>query len=280
MAGPGKEALPLPDGDAVDAILRQAAQEIVWPQFRNLQKHHVRTKSSPNDFVTVADEQCEEFLSEALTRLLPGSAVIGEEAAAADTSVLSLLDQTGDVWIIDPIDGTYNYAHEDPRFGTIVALVRDRRVVAGYIHMVADGETYAAQLGQGAYRAGNELRIAEARPFGEMTATLYVGKSRTPELFQRLKDLKSELGPRLFDRCAAAEYVSLLTGRSHYAVFTRLLPWDHAAGVLLVTEAGGCYGYFDEEPRSGPWHPVSRDVPFLLAPDVRTWRSIRDKLTE
>ncbi|MDE0717803.1 MAG: inositol monophosphatase, partial [Rhodospirillaceae bacterium] len=74
-------------------------------------------------------------------------------------------------------------------------------------------------------------------------------------------------------------YIAMLTGRAHYAVFTRLLPWDHAAGILMIAEAGGCYGYVDGAPQSGPWQPVERDVPFLLAPDAASWRTIRDTLT-
>ena len=275
----GESIVPeIPEFDAVDAILKAAAREIVLPQFRNLADSDVRTKSGPNDFVTVADEQCEVFLSDALTAALPGSVVIGEEAAAADPGVLDRLDQPGDVWIIDPIDGTYNYAHDDPRFATIVALVRDGRVVRGYFHVPVTGETYTAAPGEGATCEGRQLALSEPKPFGAMTGVLYVGKSRTPALYDRIKAMREGLGPRRFDRCAAFEYIALLTGKAHYALFTRMMPWDHAAGVLMVSEAGGCYGYFDEGPRNGPWQPEIRDAPFLLSPDSESWSLIHEKL--
>lgn len=278
--GGGRLTPDLPDFDTVDGILREAARTIVLPHFRNLATGDVRTKSSPNDFVTVADEQCETFLRDALTRALPGSSTIGEEAAAADPTVLERLDRPGDIWIIDPIDGTYNYTHDNPRFAMIVALLRDGVVVRGYIHLPIRGETYAAALGQGARGDKGALRLLAPAAFGAMTGALYVGKSRAPAMFERIRELRGRgrLGPRRFARCAAWEYIAMLTGRAHYAVFTRLLPWDHAAGVLMVAEAGGSYGYVDGAPQSGAWRPVERDVPFLLAPDTATWRLIRDTL--
>lgn len=270
----------LPDFATVDGILREAAQTIVLPHFRNLAGDDVRTKSGPNDFVTVADERCEVFLREALTRALPGSVTVGEEAAAADPSVLDRLDRPGDVWIIDPIDGTYNYAHDVPRFATIVALVRNGVAVRGYIHLPVRDETYAAALGQGAHSDNGALRLSAPAAFGAMTGALYVGKSRAPAMFERIKALRDRgsLGPRRFARCAAWEYIAMLTGRAHYAVFTRLLPWDHAAGILMIAEAGGSYGYVDDAPQTGPWRHAERDVPFLLAPDAKSWRTIRDTL--
>ena len=280
--GDGRSPATLPDFDTVDGILREAARTIVLPQFRNLASADVRTKSGPNDFVTVADEQCETFLRDALTRALPGSATIGEEAAAADPTVLERLDRPGDVWIIDPIDGTYNYAHDNARFATIVALVRDGVAIRGYIHLPVREETYAAALGQGAHGDTGALTLPAPAAFGAMTGALYVGKSRAPAMFERIKALRERgrLGPRRFARCAAWEYIAMLTGRAHYAIFTRLLPWDHAAGILMIAEAGGCYGYVDESPQNGPWRPVDRDVPFLLAPDEASWRLIRDTLME
>ncbi len=282
---PGLSAPPdlsdLPDFDTVDSILREAARTIVLPHFQNLAGADVRTKTGPNDFVTVADERCEAFLREALTRALPGSTTIGEEAAAADPSVMDRLGRPGDVWIIDPIDGTWNYAHDNPRFATIVALVRDGVAVRGYIHLPVREETYAAGLGQGAHGMSGALRMRAPAAFRAMTGALYVGKSRAPAMFERIKTLRNNgrLGPRRFARCAAWEYIAMLTGRAHYTVFTRLLPWDHAAGILMIAEAGGCYGYVDDAPQSGPWRPVERDIPFLLAPDAASWRLIRDTLT-
>lgn len=283
MIQPGESrSLPgLPAFETVDGILREAARTIVLPHFRNLAGADVKTKTGPNDFVTVADERCEAFLRKALTDVLPGSVAIGEEAAAADPAVLDRLGRPGDVWIIDPIDGTWNYAHDNHRFATIVALVRDGITVCGYIHLPSRDETYSAGLGQGAHGASGALRLPEPAAFGAMTGALYVGKSRAPAMFERIKALRGHgrLGPRRFARCAAWEYIAMLTGRAHYAVFTRLLPWDHAAGILMIAEAGGCYGYVDGAPRSGPWQPVERDVPFLLAPDAASWRTIRDTLT-
>ena len=101
------------------------AKTAVLPRFRNLTKDDVRTKSGPGDLVTAADEEAELLLSKGLTDLWPGSLVIGEEAAAADESVLDHLTKPERVWLIDPIDGTANFVAGYAAFALVLALVEN-----------------------------------------------------------------------------------------------------------------------------------------------------------
>src|SRR5262245_2136493 len=113
----------LPDIDRVrEAITEVAAQEIM-PRFCNLAAADIRKKPG-DETVTVADEAAEHALTHRLHDLLPGSLVVGEEAAAADQGVLARLGGDEFVWVIDPIDGTRNFANGKPDFGVMVALVR------------------------------------------------------------------------------------------------------------------------------------------------------------
>lgn len=263
--------MPL-DPDAVTELLVEAGRTMVLPRFRRLTADQIDTKSGPNDLVTAADLECEAFLSDRLTELQPGSAVVGEEAAARDPGVLGVL-ATGDqdVWIIDPIDGTYNFAHGDERFAILVALARDGETRAGWIHFPVTGETICAVHGAGAFRDGTRLRVAAPDTIERMTAVLYVGRRRAPALYDRIQAVKTKLGARRFARCVAVEYAGLAEGDIHYAVFTRQLPWDHAAGCLIHAEAGGSQAYFD----GTPYRLRERDVPLLLAPDADCWRALR-----
>lgn len=256
----------------VTALLEEAGKNHVLPWFRELKAHEIQTKSGPDDLVTVADLACEAFLSERLQRLLPESRVVGEEAAARDHSTLDVLEQHGHVWIIDPVDGTHNFAHGKNEFAIILALVKDGEMEAGWIHVPLEGKTITAFRGGGSFCNEVRLRVASPRPLAEMRAVLYVGPKRFPNLYARVREVRPELGPRSFSRSAGIEYVRLVEGHVHYAMFTRQLPWDHAAGTLIHREAGGYAAYLD----GAPYLPVEETKPLLLAPDRATWNMLAE----
>ncbi|NCU12975.1 MAG: inositol monophosphatase, partial [Sphingomonadaceae bacterium] len=113
------------------AVLRDAAARAVLPRYQSLAAHEIDAKAA-DDVVTIADKEAELILAEGLARLLPEAAIVGEEAAHADPA---LLDRLGDAlcWIIDPIDGTNNYAAGKPPFGLMVALSQSGETIAGWI---------------------------------------------------------------------------------------------------------------------------------------------------
>src|SRR5919106_4920939 len=95
--------------DKVETLMREAAANAILPRFRRLQHHEIEEKT-PGELVTAADREAERILSAGLSALLPGSLVIGEEAAAADPALISRLADGGDIWLVDPLDGTANFA--------------------------------------------------------------------------------------------------------------------------------------------------------------------------
>ncbi|NVN41379.1 inositol monophosphatase family protein, partial [Ameyamaea chiangmaiensis] len=118
---------------AVGQIMRLAAREIIMPAFGRLGPEAIRCKSGPLDLVTDADEAAERFITTRLRDAFPAARVVGEEAVAADPGVLAVLDAPGLVFVIDPIDGTANYAAGVPLFGVMVAAVQDGVTVGGAI---------------------------------------------------------------------------------------------------------------------------------------------------
>ena len=143
--------------------------------------------------------------------------------------------------------------------------------LAGFLDPIRN-VAYTAERGQGAFRDGQRLSVAAPAPIGEMTAVLYVGRKRTPELYEKIQSVKGQIGRRVFTRCAAAEYMALVDQEAHYAIFTRLLPWDHVAGCLIHAEAGGYLAYLD----GSAYAPYPVDKSLLLAPDPESWGEIRD----
>src|SRR6266851_1533972 len=126
MLGPG-------DSERVAELMRETAAAELTPRFRMLAKEDIRLKR-PGDFVTVADELSEQRLASGLAKILPGVPVVGEEAAERDPGLVDLIARPGEAcWIVDPLDGTANFAAGKDRFAMIVCLVQDRAAVAGWI---------------------------------------------------------------------------------------------------------------------------------------------------
>jgi len=270
-----RPAMPV-DIDLVSAIIREAAEAEILPRFNRLAAGDIEEKTGPKDLVTAADVEAEAVLSRRLAGLLPGSTVVGEEAVANDPAVLGRLEGADPVWVIDPVDGTYNFTQGRPDFSVIVALVIGGRTRSGWIHDPIGNATVSAEEGSGAWEAGDRRQVAEPAALAEMTAALYVGPRRAPALHERIKALKPALGPRSYLSCAGAEYLGLARGTTHYAIFTRLLPWDHAAGQLIHAEAGGFARMMDDR----PYAPRPIDGTLLLAPGEAAWRALRAVLVD
>jgi len=246
------------DPQLVTRIIREAAEAEILPRFKNLQASQVREKK-PNQLVTEADIEAEKVLSRRLRELLPG-AIVGEEGVEADPSLMSALERPGVVWVIDPVDGTANFAHGNPRFAVVVALVIDGVTVAGWIHDPVPNRTIVARLGQGAWRGDTRLRVSAEVPLAQMAGSV---KKRG-----RVADHVLHVSRR---GSAAHDYLDLVTGKLHFAHFRKLMPWDHAAGVLIHAEAGGYGAMMD----GSPYVPVLHaDGQILLAPGEASWREL------
>ncbi|QIQ86262.1 inositol monophosphatase family protein [Erythrobacter sp.] len=227
------------DLTALDAeirdLLRFAAERSMMPRFRALSDSEVDMKGE-DDPVTVVDREVEEFLTEALTRLAPGVAVVGEEAVHADKGVLDRLSEQ--CWIIDPLDGTANFTEGKEPFGIIVALADAGKAVAGWIYDPNLDRLCHARAGEGARIDGETVT---ARTTGEDPPVTAVSRMfLTPEQ-SAMVDARLAPHYRLVDipRCAAEQYPRLALGQNDISSFKRTYPWDHAAGVLWLNEAGG-----------------------------------------
>lgn len=259
----------LPDIDAVTSLLRRAAAEAILPRFRRLERHEIREKG-PGDLVTIADTDAERLLTGELRKLAPGSVVIGEEAAAADPDILRRLSGAAQVWVIDPVDGTANFAKGNANFAIIVALVEGGVVRAGWIHLPTEDKTFWAVEGQGAWHDATRLHLPPPPPLERMVGMasgVLPGRGRA----RKILDASDRVGPTVNIGCSGKAYIELIQGRFHYAFFGRSMPWDHAAGSLLYREAGGYGAFLDGE----PYTPLRADHPLLLAPDRGSWERLR-----
>ncbi len=218
------------------AVIQDAATRAILPRYQQLAEGEIITKS-PGELVTVADREAEVLLFEGLAKLLPEAALVGEEACEADPT---LLDRLGDTlcWIVDPIDGTHNFAQGNPPFGVMVALAEAGETIAGWIYDPLTGRLCHAHRGAGAF-VGDERIAAKVTGHDQPVAAISL-VFMDPAKRASMKDL---IAPHysLVDipRCAAEQYPRLVLGTNDVSIFERTLAWDHAAGVLFVNEAGG-----------------------------------------
>jgi fructose-1,6-bisphosphatase/inositol monophosphatase family enzyme len=265
----------LVDVDRVAQLITEVAAEEILPRYSKLALGDVREKG-PGDLVTIADEAVERRLAPALSAMLPDSVVLGEEAAAHDPAVMDLLDDPAPVWVIDPIDGTANFAEARGDFGVMVSLVQAGQTLAAWIHDPRRAAMAQAELGGGAWLDGRRLRVAKppADP-AELSGALLAGFHGDPKLGQRVHRRRNSVRAVKSLRCAAAEYVRLAEGRIDFVLWSKLMPWDHAAGVLLHGEAGGYNAYLD----GGRYVPMRTKAPgLMLAPDEASWQALYKRL--
>ena len=231
--------------EPVVALMRQVARDVVMPRFRNLAADEIAEKAA-DDFVTIADKESELRLSEGLSAILPEAGIIGEEACATDPAIL---DRAGEGlnWIIDPIDGTGNFAAGNPPFGIMVALADAGTTLAGWILDPLTGRLCHALLGGGSHIDGQAVRAKESGgdlPIAALAVYFMTAEERA-DIQRRAEGAFAVVD---IPRCAAEQYPRLVLGQNDVSVFARTLPWDHAAGTLFVNEAGGCCQRLDGTP--------------------------------
>lgn len=262
----------------IAALMRDAAQRDILPRFRKLASGDIRTKSSPLDLVTEADEAAERRLTAALSARFPQAMILGEEATAADPALLTRMLDAELCFVLDPVDGTANFAAGVPLFGVMVAAIHHGETIAGWIHDPMGDDTVIALRGEGAWvetnRGGRQdCRVAAPAPLGGMVGAIswsYLPPERKLRLLPRLAQLAGTLN----FRCAAQEYRLAATGGLHALFYNKLMPWDHAAGVLIHAEAGGYAAQFD----GSAYSPRKHAGGLICVPDKAGWQALHEGL--
>jgi len=246
------------------------------PRFRAVDGGDVSPKTPRTDRVRVADTAAEAMITRGLQRAFPHAVIVGEEAAETDPDYRAKLAQAELAFIIDPVDGTWNFARGLPAFGTMVAATRFGRPVFGMIYdpvgrdvVWADLDTPSAWLPRRG--RARDIHTAPAKPLNELMG--YMELSFLPAGQKRVAALQC-LNLQHFStlRCSAHQYRLLAQGAVDFNLATKLSPWDHMAGVLLVQQAGGHAAMLDGRP-----YDATCDTGFLLSASCEAvWTTLRD----
>ncbi len=190
----------------------------------------------PGDFVSAADLKADRTIKAELKRARPGYALLFEESGAEAGS------DARHRWIVDPLDGTTNFLHGIPHFAISIALERDGEIVAGVIYEPIRDEMYWAEKGLGAYVNDRRLRVSARRQLGDAvigTGIPFGGHADHPAYLDTLTAvMRGTSGVRRMGS-AALDLAYVAAGRYDGFWEFGLAPWDIAAGILLVREAGG-----------------------------------------
>lgn len=213
----------------------RAAASIIREEAGKIDRSDVREKGL-HDLVTDVDERSQQLIMEMLYEAFPDYGFLAEEDTDGARS------EARRRWIIDPIDGTTNFTHGVPPYAVSIALAEDREVVVGVVLEVVSGELFTAVTGRGAFLNGSSMRVSTVPDLaGSLVSTGFPYRA-----VDHLESYLTVLGSFMY-RCqgvrrhgsAAIDLAYLAAGRFDGFFETGLMPWDVAAGVLLIREAGG-----------------------------------------
>lgn len=216
----------------VEPIIRSAGTLIM--DYFHKGSFAIEYKPGDQGLVTQADKECQKYLIAQLQKVLPQAGIIAEEAEPDET--------TGQYcWVIDPLDGTTNFAHGIPYFCISVALTEYGRPIFGVIYQPTSDEFFWAQEGYGAYL--NNSKIQACDPIGVLKENLVVGVPYLSTVYEKLFfELQREQAHKYTVRKMGSVLLDIAyvaSGRMNGVFFTDLAWWDVAAGVVLIEQAGG-----------------------------------------
>jgi myo-inositol-1(or 4)-monophosphatase len=220
--------------NVMTAAARKAGRSLKR-DFGEVEKLQVSVKG-PANFVSAADHRAEEILRAELAKARPGYGFLGEEGGQHEGT-----DKTH-TWIVDPLDGTTNFLHGIPHFAISIALAREGTVVAGLIYNPANDEFFTAERGKGAFFNDHRIRVAARKRLADAVvccALPHLGRGDLAQFRREFTAVQDKVaGLRRFG-AAALDLAYIAAGRFDAYWERNLSPWDFAAGVLMVREAGG-----------------------------------------
>ena len=236
---------------ALIQLVRSVARSEILPRFRRLPDTAVSAKTAPDDLVTEADLHAETAIAAGVRTLLPDALIVGEEAVETQPELLERLADAPLSVIVDPVDGTWNFAKGLSTFGVILAAAERGETVFGLLYDPVVDDWIWTRRGGGAWYASDDgasrrLALDDERG-GDLTGFVPLFNFAVPIRVRLAGEIPGFR--RIWSvRCSCHEYRTLAFGEADFTLSNALKPWDHAAGALAVAEAGGAVGLLDGRP--------------------------------
>ena len=254
-------------------LIKHISKTEVMPLFRKLNKEDIREKN-PGDFVTIADENSEAAFSKFLPEIIPNSLIVGEEAVAKKPNILDKLQRKGPIWLIDPIDGTYNYKTGNENFGILITLLNKGKAVAAFCYDAPKDECFYAIKNEGVYNNNHDkvtLNISNDIISDVRDIHGLVG-------YNQLGKLEGSFGKLSRIRCSLHMTLKFMKSEADFILWHSITPWDNAGCSLLIEELGAYIAYID----GTKYSPIDNPCKSLLlaAKNINEWREISRVITE
>ncbi|MDI9231185.1 inositol monophosphatase family protein [Staphylococcus caprae] len=194
----------------------------------------IETKSNPNDLVTNVDKATENFLYETIHHNYPDHRVIGEEGHGHE-----LTDTNGVIWVIDPIDGTLNFVHQQENFAISIGIYYNGEPYAGFVYDVMKDVLYHTKVGEGAYENTHLLKPLEDTELKTSIIGINPNWLTKPIMGKIFMPIVNDARSARAYGSAALEIISVAKGQLAAYLTPRLQPWDCAGGLMILNEVGG-----------------------------------------
>ena len=256
-------------------LLINVNKNIILYYYKNLKSKDISTKSSNDDFVTIADKKSEKFISDQLIGFLGVNDILGEETAFLVKNYDKYLNNSL-LWVVDPIDGTKNYINGKEEFCSMISLVSSMLPIATFIYYPLKNIFVYAFKNFGAYIVDTNTNISSKlliKPYKSLKLVGSGGTKGIPENYRQsiLNNLKINT-ERLFIGSAGIETIMLAKNEIQFIFHGRVTPWDHSPMNLITKEAGGCvYMAINKNE-----FDIKSKGSILAASNLQTWNNIRN----
>lgn len=257
-------------------LVRRAARAEILPRFRNLGSHQIDEKSGPQDLVTEADKAAEAMITRGLQIMFPHALIVGEEHASDNPAIIDKIADAEFCISIDPVDGTWNYAHGLAVFGVMVSIMRFGQPVFGMLYdpilndfVIADAERGAELVMPRGVR--RKLATSKGGPVEELKGFMPLNLIPADKQAAFAASMP-RFGRSAMLRCACHEARMVAQGQMDFLLYAKLTPWDQPAGVVAIRQAGGHVAMLDGSDYRGD----AKTGYLLAACNVETWGRIRD----
>ena len=259
----------------ISDLLVKVNKLIILKYYKNLSSKHINTKSSDDDYVSIADKESEIYIVKNLIGFLNINQYIGEETSYSNKDDYKSIEKNALYWVIDPIDGTKNYINGKNEFCSMISLVFNSIPIASFVYYPFKNLLVYAFKGFGAYSVEIKTKkIIQLRIRQDSFANI-VGSGGTKgiqePLRQKVLQNLRRYTNRLFIGSAGIEAIMLASNETQFVFHGRVTPWDHSPLDLIIKESGGCVYMLNDK---AEFNIFSRG-PILAASNDQIWENIR-----
>ena len=231
------------DNDHIRSVLFEISNNQILPNFRNLNTNQINYKNN-KDIVTSLDIEVENYLKKILPQFLKNSLFIGEEIYTYNPKILDYYNHNQYCWTVDPIDGTLNFVKGKEKFAIMVALTFSNQIIQSWIYKPITQEFMYAKLNNGTFLNDKKITINNFNSISNSVGSIS-SKYWDKDIEKKIILLKNNFKEINSYGSIGCEYFDIVLGKRDFVILSKLSPWDHLTGVLLVREAGGNDSHFN-----------------------------------